>query len=513
MTGTDTLEVWNDSRGVDHLWTNGNLGEAIPDVMTPATWSAVSAFVSRALVTAAVPGHRAFGRIGGRIYLDLSVLASIGATFGISAERVLRTAEPVFGALPVGTTIPLVTLPKVRTAVALGRTAVAGTLRARTVRRDLDGLLADIPGRCADLHRAIAEARTPAALVDLWPRIDPLFATVGDLMSLVHRIGSALASTPKRLAALEPETLTSAGPELASLGPLLGLTALARGEIDWVGYAQRHGHRGPHEFELSVPRPAEDPGWRDAQLALLADAADPVRLLAERETARAEALRQVERAHPRRAARVRRALERWAEAARMREQVRSEAMRVFWVLRAFMLRAGELTDLGEDAFFLSLEETVELLRGRTPGADIPLRKATYAHYVALPPPPPLIRGSYDTEGEGAAAVDGAGQVAGTGASPGVVEATARVLLTVEDGARLQPGEVLVTAVTNVGWTPLFPRAAAVVTDTGALLSHAAIVARELGIPAVVGCGNATSALRTGMRVRVDGRRGTVTVVD
>ena len=71
---------------------------------------------------------------------------------------------------------------------------------------------------------------------------------------------------------------------------------------------------------------------------------------------------------------------------------------------------------------------------------------------------------------------------------------------------------LVTTVTNVGWTPLFPRLAAVVTDVGAPLSHAAIVARELGIPAVVGCGNATMRLRTGDRVRVNGSAGTVEVL-
>ena len=67
-------------------------------------------------------------------------------------------------------------------------------------------------------------------------------------------------------------------------------------------------------------------------------------------------------------------------------------------------------------------------------------------------------------------------------------------------------------ITNVGWTPLFPRAAAVITDVGAPLSHAAIVARELGIPAVVGCGNATMILKTGDRVRVDGTAGTVQVL-
>ena len=82
----------------------------------------------------------------------------------------------------------------------------------------------------------------------------------------------------------------------------------------------------------------------------------------------------------------------------------------------------------------------------------------------------------------------------------------------EDGDELQPGEILVTVTTNVGWTPLFPRLAAVVTDVGAPLSHAAIVARELGLPAVVGCGDATARLKTGDRIRVDGAAGTVTVL-
>jgi pyruvate,water dikinase len=93
-----------------------------------------------------------------------------------------------------------------------------------------------------------------------------------------------------------------------------------------------------------------------------------------------------------------------------------------------------------------------------------------------------------------------------------VEGIARVIPSPEQGDRLQPGDILVTTVTNVGWTPLFPRAAAVVTDLGAPLSHASIVARELGIPAVVGTGNATMRLRDGDRVRVDGECGTVEVL-
>jgi phosphoenolpyruvate synthase/pyruvate phosphate dikinase len=95
----------------------------------------------------------------------------------------------------------------------------------------------------------------------------------------------------------------------------------------------------------------------------------------------------------------------------------------------------------------------------------------------------------------------------------VVEGTARVLRAPEEAAQLGDGEILVTTVTNIGWTPVFPRAAAVVTDVGAPISHAAIVARELGIPAVVGCGNATTRLHSGDRIRVDGGRGTVEILE
>ena len=85
----------------------------------------------------------------------------------------------------------------------------------------------------------------------------------------------------------------------------------------------------------------------------------------------------------------------------------------------------------------------------------------------------------------------------------------RIVNSPEEGCQLKTGEILVAVNTNVGWTPIFPRAAAVVTDVGAPLSHAAIVAREMGIPAVVGCGNATMLLKTGDFVRVDGGRGIV----
>ena len=97
-------------------------------------------------------------------------------------------------------------------------------------------------------------------------------------------------------------------------------------------------------------------------------------------------------------------------------------------------------------------------------------------------------------------------------SAGRVEGLVRIIRSPLESDSFTTGEILVASSTNVGWTPLFPKAAAVITDVGAPLSHAAIVARELGIPAVVGVGNATMRLKTGDRVLVDGAKGTVKII-
>lgn len=100
-------------------------------------------------------------------------------------------------------------------------------------------------------------------------------------------------------------------------------------------------------------------------------------------------------------------------------------------------------------------------------------------------------------------------VSGTPASPGRATGSVRVLRSQDEFDELQAGEVLVAPLTAPAWTPLFNKAAAVVTDVGSAAAHAAIIAREYGIPAVVGCGDATAKLKTGMRVTVDGNTGNV----
>jgi pyruvate,water dikinase len=201
---------------------------------------------------------------------------------------------------------------------------------------------------------------------------------------------------------------------------------------------------------------------------------------------------------------------------------------LYRVLRVYALRAAELTGVGADIFYLSLEEVAALLAGdRAALGYIESRRETDRRYRSLPPYPAIIRGRFDAQRwaqdprRRSDIFDPAQETISSDAvllegfpgSPGVVEAFARVLQNPAQGATFQAGEILVANTTNVGWTPLFPRAAAIVTDIGAPLSHAAIVARELGIPAVVGTGSATTRLRTGDRLRVNGGKGTVEILE
>ena len=114
--------------------------------------------------------------------------------------------------------------------------------------------------------------------------------------------------------------------------------------------------------------------------------------------------------------------------------------------------------------------------------------------------------------EWARQVEGGTSLNGAAASPGVVEGAARVVKSVNQIGDLRDGEILVCGSTSPAWAPIFSKIKATVTDVGGVMSHAAIVAREYGLPAVVGTGRATSTIRTGQTIRVDGSEGTVTIL-
>ena len=537
-------EQWNDSLAGDYLWTNGNLGEALPDVMTPATWSFIELFMSRMIFPPSVRDYRGYGRIGGRFYANVSVSMALEALIGISSRRFVAYFGPVLGRLPSLEEIPRAHLPRWKASRLMVPSTFAMVRRVNANAKRMPQFLADSPARCDRLRAEIGQTADPAALADLWlAKVRPLLLEAADMLTAAGSAdGTTLVSTPGKLAALVGEAdaalLLSGqqadGASLASLGPVVGLARLARGEIDRNAFVREYGHRGAHEVELSIARPAEDPGWPDEQVTAL-PATDRVAvrdadaLLARQQEARAAAWERLARSDPWKATAARKLITRWAPLARGREAARSEVVRSVWVARTWVRRAGELTGHGDDLFFLELPEVFGLLGGERALLDlVPGRRAVYEGYRALPSYPALIRGRFDPARWAAdprrrvdyyderAAARTAGPddaITGFPGAAGVVEGTARVLSAPEDGGQLRDGEILVTTVTNIGWTPIFPRAAAVVTDVGAPLSHAAIVARELGIPAVVGCGNATVRLHSGDRVRVDGGAGTVEILE
>ena len=184
---------------------------------------------------------------------------------------------------------------------------------------------------------------------------------------------------------------------------------------------------------------------------------------------------------------------------------------VFWLHRAEIL--------AEPAVAPVSAPPVSVLPGSVLHSDVVAqRRAVWRGQRLVTPPQVLPQGSWWEKAFARwlpAAVDRqAGPVLrGIGASAGQVTGTARVLAGPADFARLQPGDVLVASITTPAWTTLFAMASAVVTDVGGPLSHSSIVAREYGIPAVLGTNVATRRIPDGARVRVDGEAGTVTLLD
>ena len=206
--------------------------------------------------------------------------------------------------------------------------------------------------------------------------------------------------------------------------------------------------------------------------------------------------------------------------------------RFFYHIRRIIMEfGGRLAQIGmldavNDVLYLTLEE-LETGRDISMKRLVQERKTEMKHFSQVTPPPMLgtapafemtdggsmVRAMF--KGEMSPAPTGNSEmskVKGLPGSAGVTRGTARVIRSLTEAGKLQPGDVLVAIATEPPWTPLFATASAIVTDSGGVLSHSAVVAREYRIPAVVGTGNATSTFHDGQLLEVDGNAGTVHVV-
>lgn len=192
--------------------------------------------------------------------------------------------------------------------------------------------------------------------------------------------------------------------------------------------------------------------------------------------------------------------------------------RYFIYKQALMQEAERLVDAGvirekSDIFYLFFEELHETVKDQqADGQLIRERREAHRSYKKLTPPRvitsdgEIANGSYNREDLPA------GAIAGLAVSSGTVEGTARVMLNMED-AGLEDGDILVTAFTDPSWTPLFVSIKGLVTEVGGLMTHGAVIAREYGLPAVVGVENATRLIRDGQRIRVHGTEGYVEILE
>jgi rifampicin phosphotransferase len=386
--------AWNDSLTGDYLWTNSNFGEAVPDVMTPCTWSLLQIYMAEAFPATLLGNYPFAGNIGGRFYMNVSLVVSVGAALGIGRKRVIREAEELFGQIPGGLEIPTIPFSTWLLITDFLPFAVRAKRRSLANRRRVPEFVARAPGLAPALHEQIGATQAPGELLGLWhDTLGPLYRQACLMLQAgTSQFEDGARSLRRDLERLVGQadanalmsSLSDGANQLASLGPLLGLAQVARGELTRVEYAERYGHRGPHEFEVSIARPAEEDGWLDQQLAGLGDS-DVEALLARQRAEHAAAWERFERRYPRRAGAMRRRITAVAEAARLREAVRSEFTRMFWVARVFALRAGDLTGLGEGIFLLSIDEILAALDGDvTAAACIPARRETHTRYCALP---------------------------------------------------------------------------------------------------------------------------------
>ena len=279
-----------------------------------------------------------------------------------------------------------------------------------------------------------------------------------------------------------------------------------------------YGHRAVGEIDLGVARWADDPAhlFRAVQgyLRLPSDAEAPdaqfARGAREAEAMAAELLGRVH--GPRR--RVLGALLRRVRAnAGAREHPKFQVIRLFAKGRVLLAPVGaDLASRGllsspDDLWYLTLAEMRRAVRGEDLRALVTERRTQYGReMVRRHIPRVLLPDGTDVEAAYAPPADGA--LRGSPASPGTVTAVARVVRSPHT-ARLEPGEILVAPSTDPGWTPLFLTAGGLVMEMGGMMSHGAVVAREYGIPAVVGVAGATERIATGQRITVDGSAGTV----
>lgn len=520
---------WSRGRGP---WVLHNLAETLPHP-TPLTWSVIRRFMSGSGGFGAMYRKAGFRPspvidrdgflelIAGRVYMDVARAPELffeGFPFAYDVESLRRSpdASQTPPTLPRGSFI----------ARMVARQRLAAVERnLRSLSADYDRQLQD--DLCPRLARYVEAARridlgllSVDRLVDLWQeherQVLDTFGPHSLMPSLICEMALAELRAFLEECFWEEDAGSLAG--IISAGGPPNRTLAADAELHEVGKGVRpletwladHGHRAVGEFDLAAPRRREQPATVRDMAARLAAGVGPL----DRYRRQVEAVnRRVESLRGRLSRRDRREFDRRLDLVRryvaFREDGKDFLMLGYDLLRDLALEAGRRLKVGEDVFYLGREELFESLRaGCAPRQEIERRKARHQAEIRIDLPRVIDAASVDTLGEAAAAPSSTNGYPAFAISSGEASGPARILESPADPLDLGRGGILVCPSTDPSWTPLFVNAAGLVLERGGTLSHGAIVAREMGLPAVV-LPDATRLFKEGEVLRVDGRHGRV----
>jgi pyruvate,water dikinase len=543
------------------VWSNANVGEALPGVATPLTWSVLSQFSDLGF-------RRAFGAMGcsvprdaelvgdfrGRIFINLTEFSAImsqipwihpstlvrlgGGQYASELDEVVaeRSSTGFFLRLPQ--TVSRYARENFRLQARLEeferyfadeRTRINGIDPRLLEPSGLDRMLGDVEHLLDETGSIMltAYANLLSAVLVLMGLLRAFTQREGsgfyrELLSGLQDVSSARPGFVLwQIAQMAREEPEAAARICASDASRLLVSDLPAGRTrDALGrFLEEYGFRGVREAEIAAPRWSEDPTLMFATLrSHLGSSVDMAGRERETQRIRIEAEEKLKKSVPfvLRPA-VTKLLDLVRHFTRMREHLRGHVVEVLGMFRRVALEASRRIEAREPeagsnaAFYLTLAEVRRVLYDDNERVAIRVQRRRLEHErnQALPEPPATFVG-FPPDDPGAAS--SAKRLRGLAASRGVAEGRVRILRDPVEAAKFEPGEVLVVAAADTGWAPLFLAASGVVTELGGPLSHAAIILREYGVPAVVNVANATRSLRNGDIVRLNGDTGTVEVL-